>query len=81
MKCSEDYFDFKGYLEWQEDRSIRDGFGSENNQFIREFVKTQTFHEFIEQNYEKEEVESAAVFFESCIEYLNKSSLKKLKSA
>ena len=39
--------------------------------------------EFIEQNYigQKEEGDNAAIFFESCIELLNESSLKKLKEA
>ena len=54
----------------------------ENNFFIREFVKTQAFHEFIEQNIgDNEGAENAAVFFESCIELLLESSLKKLKAA
>ena len=65
----------------------------ENNLFMREFVKTQAFHEFIEQNRntENEGAENAAVFFESCIELLTESternresekvSWKKLKSA
>lgn len=56
----------------------------ENNLFMREFVKTQAFHEFIEQNsasLENEGAENSAVFFESCIELLNDHSLKKLKAA
>ena len=51
---------------------------------MREFVKTQAFHEFIEQNSassENEGAENASVFFESCIELLNDHSLKKLKAA
>ena len=91
VKSSEDFFDFQGYIEWQDDKQMeRTG---ENNLFMREFVKTQAFHEFIEQNRntENEGAENAAVFFESCIELLTegternreseKVSWKKLKSA
>ena len=46
VKSSEDFFDFQGYIEWQDDKQMeRTG---ENNLFMREFVKTQAFHEFIE---------------------------------
>lgn len=81
LKGSEDVFNFQAYLEWQEERSAKRG---TSNLFIREFVKTQTFHEFIEQNYEGTQEEAQkAVFFESCIELLteNKDNLKKLKVA
>ena len=81
-KSSEDFFDFQGYLEWQDERQMTKT--GENNLFIREFIKTQAFHEFIEQNSQGENedgAQNAAVFFESCIELLYESSLKKLKAA
>ena len=82
LQCSDDIFDFDGYLQWQDDHQL--SMSGETNSFMQEFVKTQCFHEFIEQNYmgKQEEAESAAVFFESCIELLIESgSLKKLKAA
>ena len=48
LKSSDELFDFDGYLKWQDERA--DELGS-SNAFIREFVGTQTFHEFIEHSY------------------------------
>ena len=42
FKTSDDFFDFDKYLESREAKF-------EGNFFMREFVRTQTFHEFIEQ--------------------------------
>ena len=79
LQSPEDLFDFDGYLEWQEKRQEGNGDG---NTFMHEFIKTQTFHEFIEHNYHDEEgnAENAAVFFDSCIELHEESTIKKLKA-
>ena len=79
LQSSDDIFDFQGYLEWQEEEAKERG---STNDFIQELAKTQCFHEFIEQR-QKDQAESNAVFFESCIELLQESdfSLRKLKSA
>lgn len=79
---SDDFFDFQGYLDWQEELAAENG---TSNAFIRELVATQTFQRFIEQNEtgpSQEEAENEAVFFESCRDLLNKNiPFKKLKAA
>ena len=53
---------------------------------MREFIKTQTFHEFIEQQYgdriEKEgAAENASMFFDSCVELMQEHGMPKLRAA
>ena len=44
--ASEDFFDFEGYLKFQEGRSLKNN--DNNIEFIRQLVATQGFHKFIE---------------------------------
>lgn len=78
MKSSEDFFEFEAYLESREQMF-------EGN-FMAEFIKSQTFHEFIEQQYgdkfeNGEGAENASMFFDSCIDVLVEHDMSKLKAA
>ena len=74
---SDDFFDFRAYLDWQEELAAD---SDSSTAFIRELVKTQAFHTFIEQNHAaqklqgvaaKADSDETAVFFESCVQLLN----------